>query len=246
MASDPYVTLGLHVSASEEDVKKAYRKLARIHHPDKGGDVTKFQEIQSAYDMIKKGDAAENEFNFDDYFSRTTSEDGWFEFKVKPQRKIYNATISLQEAFNGGVVSAQVGDIVYPAGIRSGTKIATSDGKSLVEFSVNGHEKFKRSHDDLLLDYNISAIDAMIGSKVEFTHLDGKTYNVKIPSGTQHGEIIKMSGKGMRNPEVDTVGYLYLKANLTVPKLTDEVLVNTLKTYKLHKPLIKLDTKLQK
>jgi DnaJ-class molecular chaperone len=54
MSIQHYRTLGLSPSASEEEVKKAYRKLASVHHPDKGGDTKKFQEIQTAYDAILK------------------------------------------------------------------------------------------------------------------------------------------------------------------------------------------------
>ena len=47
-----YATLGVVENATQDEIKKAYRKLAMQHHPDKGGDTNKFQEIQSAYDII--------------------------------------------------------------------------------------------------------------------------------------------------------------------------------------------------
>lgn len=51
-----YDTLGVPDKATTDEIKRAYRKLASQHHPDKGGDTKKFQEIQTAYDTI--GDPA--------------------------------------------------------------------------------------------------------------------------------------------------------------------------------------------
>lgn len=47
-----YDILGVSKTATQEEIKKAYRKLASKHHPDKGGDKERFQEIQSAYDTL--------------------------------------------------------------------------------------------------------------------------------------------------------------------------------------------------
>ena len=50
--TDYYTTLGVDKNASQEEIKKAYKKLANTHHPDKGGDQAKFKEIANAYDII--------------------------------------------------------------------------------------------------------------------------------------------------------------------------------------------------
>ena len=49
---DPYKILGVSNSSSQEEIKKAYRKLASKHHPDRGGDESKFKEISQAYSII--------------------------------------------------------------------------------------------------------------------------------------------------------------------------------------------------
>jgi curved DNA-binding protein len=49
---NPYEVLGVAPTATAEEIKKAYRKLAAKYHPDRGGDTAKFQELQAAYDTI--------------------------------------------------------------------------------------------------------------------------------------------------------------------------------------------------
>jgi DnaJ-class molecular chaperone len=49
---DHYQTLGIGKNASADEIKKAYRKLASQHHPDKGGDTATFQKIQGAYETL--------------------------------------------------------------------------------------------------------------------------------------------------------------------------------------------------
>lgn len=50
--TDYYATLGVAKTATADEIKRAFRKLASQHHPDKGGDTQKFQEIQAAYDTL--------------------------------------------------------------------------------------------------------------------------------------------------------------------------------------------------
>lgn len=59
MRMDYYSILGVPRGASEDEIKKAYRKLAMQHHPDRGGDQAKFQQIQEAYDTL--GDPAKRQ-----------------------------------------------------------------------------------------------------------------------------------------------------------------------------------------
>ncbi|HBH71497.1 MAG TPA: molecular chaperone DnaJ [Candidatus Yonathbacteria bacterium] len=49
---DYYKTLGVQKSASQDEIKKAFRKLAHQHHPDKGGDAEKFKEASEAYQIL--------------------------------------------------------------------------------------------------------------------------------------------------------------------------------------------------
>ena len=54
MNKDPYQILKVHPNEQLEDIKKAYRNLVKIHHPDKGGDSAIMLEINSAWEILKK------------------------------------------------------------------------------------------------------------------------------------------------------------------------------------------------
>lgn len=71
--TDLYATLGVARTATPDEIKRAYRKLASQHHPDKGGDVKKFQEIEEAYRILSDAktraqyDNPQRPFNFQDF-----------------------------------------------------------------------------------------------------------------------------------------------------------------------------------
>ena len=59
-----YTRLGLTPNASESDIKKAYRKLAIKHHPDKGGNEDTFKKLTEAYEVLSNKDKREKYDNF--------------------------------------------------------------------------------------------------------------------------------------------------------------------------------------
>ena len=57
---DYYTILGVNKNADPDEIKKAYRKMAAQHHPDKGGDTAKFQEVQKAYETLSDPQKSNN------------------------------------------------------------------------------------------------------------------------------------------------------------------------------------------
>ena len=144
-----------------------------------------------------------------------------FNVHRQPRQQISLVTIPLSDAYKGITVTIdQKHTVNIPKGVRSGTKFSI-DGK-LFRVDVLAHHRFKRSNDDLLVDIEISAIEAMIGISAILEHLDGIKLEFNIPAGIQNGQIVRLFGKGMKNPETDGTGDLLVRITITIPKtLTD-------------------------
>lgn len=137
------------------------------------------------------------------------------------QQTIHVVTISLVDAYIGKTIKVDANVIInIPKGARSGTKLFANN--KLYRIDVLPHYKFKRSNDDLLIDVQISAIEAMLGLESILEHLDSVKLQFAIPPGIQHGQIVKLANKGMKNPETDRYGDVLVRISVIVPRTLTE------------------------
>lgn len=104
--SDYYDVLGISKSATDEEIKTAYRKLAKTHHPDKGGDKNKFQEIQTAYETLSDINKRNNYNGQQQNPFPFPFEHPFFKYHNKPtiikkNDHIYNCNITLKDVYTG-------------------------------------------------------------------------------------------------------------------------------------------------
>lgn len=150
---DYYQTLGVNRNASQDEIKKAYRKLASKHHPDKGGDKQKFQEIEEAYrtlsDDQKRAEYDNPQPQFSHHFGGFDPQDIFSQmfggphfgqgFGRQQPRKNKSVTLTiqmtLQEVLTGKEVlgtirlpsgKEQAINLNIPAGVDSGDQIKYS------------------------------------------------------------------------------------------------------------------------
>lgn len=242
--TDYYQILGVDRSASPEDIKRAYRKLASTHHPDKGGDTARFQQIQEAYAVL--GDEQKRQ-QYDnpapDFASLFGFGGGWSEqfgdVRRRVQRNpdaVIEAHIPLAQAYTGTEVLIQTHfakEIVeIPAGVRDGTRIRLSGkgysryrelppGDLVVIVVTDPPPGCQRHGDDVYQQLSVDALGAITGCEIDFSHFTGKHIKVKIPAGSQHGHKLRMTGWGMSVPMSQTRGNLYIVLNISVPNIQD-------------------------
>lgn len=222
---DYYSVLGVNKNSSQEEIKKAYRKLASQYHPDKGGDKEKFQQIQEAYSVlsdIEKRQQYDNPqpqgfpggFNvhmggmdINDIFSQMFGQQHFGQRGKQVYRTVVN--VPLQDAFNGtnhmlkfqSTTDTKVIDIKIPRGVKTGDQIkyenVIENGILLVEFSVLPDLRFDRKGNDLYSNQSISVLDLIVGTSFEFTTISGKRLEVKVKPKTQPYMQIKLHGQGM-------------------------------------------------
>jgi DnaJ-class molecular chaperone len=138
--------------------------------------------------------------------------------RSQPRRQI---SISLEQAYIGVAFKDSDINIQLPSGVRHGTKFVHNN--IIYQVNVMRHSRFQRSNDDLLVDTEINAIEAMLGVDVILEHLDKQQLQFTIPAGIQNGQIVRLGGKGMKNPETDKMGDLLVRITITIPEtLSDE------------------------
>lgn len=247
---DYYEVLGVAKNATEDDIKKSYRKMAMKYHPDRNkeaGAEDSFKEAKDAYELLSDPQkrAAYDQYGHQDpnqspfaHGARTQGQSHTWNFEdLGEMQDVINelfrqsgfggarqrATpvtvllISLKDAYTGRTINHDINTtIIIPKGIRSGTKLYV--GGKFYQIDVQPHPKFKRSLDDLMVEINITAIEAMLGVDAMLEHLDGNKLQFAIPPGIQTGQIIKLSKMGMKNPEVENTGDLLVRISVTIPR----------------------------
>jgi DnaJ-class molecular chaperone len=257
---DHYAALGVARTASPDEIKRAFRKLASQHHPDKGGDTKKFQEIQAAYDIL--GNAAKRQqydnpqpqfagfpggaqFNMGDIFSQMFG--GHPGFGAQHPRRNHarmSLWITLKDVSTGGNRQVAVGspqgqstiEIDVPQGINDGDLvqyqgIAPGGQDLVIEFRIHPHPMFRRDGLNLTMDFKVSVWDMILGGDTTIVNLDGSQLIVAIPPLTDNATTLRLRGRGLQDRKGAT-GDLFIKLNAVLPKSITPELIQAIQQHR--------------
>ncbi len=202
---DYYKTLGVPRDASADQIKKAFRKLAREHHPDAGGDEAKFKEINEAYEVL--------------------SDD--------KKRKLYDqyGTANENQIPRGwGGSSGYAGGSDPFSGFGSWSEILESirrgEGAFGTEwnfggngFGFGGRPSAPQRGQDLTVSLNVTFDEAFRGTEKRVTvripgATEPETLTVKVPAGAVDGGRLRFRGKGAQGPAGGPAGDLLITTKI--------------------------------
>lgn len=193
-SKDFYKVLGVPKDASEADIKKAYRKLAKDHHPDRNpGDTAseqKFKDVGEAYAVLSDSE----------------------------QRKQYDAIRAM-----GGGARFQAGsrgdagfEDMFGSAFGQGARGAGGFEdilSGLFGAGAGGFQRGPQKGADLAAAAEVSFRDAAAGSLISLT-IEGRTVQARLPAGVTDGQRIRLRGKGRPSPNGGPAGDLILTVHV--------------------------------
>jgi curved DNA-binding protein len=254
MSKDYYKILGVERTASQDDIKQAYRRLASQHHPDKGGDTEKFQEIQEAYSVLsdaEKKSAYDNPrpempfgynssrgpaFDFNDIFEMFGAR-----FQQRAPYARMNLWISLLDVADPGPRIVSIGtnagtqavEINIPKGINDGDSVQYSgigpNGQDLVvTFRIKPDNRWTRQDNNLATEITVPVWTLIIGGEHAISDIKNNKLMLTVPPRTQPGTTLRVKGRGLPD-RIGQTGDMFVKIHGRLPPTISQELLDAIK-----------------
>lgn len=200
---DYYSVLGVPKTASDDDIKKAYRKLARKHHPDLNPNDAeankKFQQINEANEVLSD---PEKRKKYDQYGKDWQHAEQFEQARQQQQsRRQYAQSDAGDYDFSGGFGGADFSDFFSS---MFGQDAGASGGRRQAKFKGQDYQA----------ELHLSLRDAYTTHKQTLT-VDGKNIRITVQAGVENGQKIKLSGYGSPGVNGGPNGDLYITFVIT-------------------------------
>lgn len=201
---DYYKILGIDKKASEKDIKKAYRKLARKYHPDLNPDdkvaEQKFKELNEANEVLSN---PENRKKYDKY-GKDWQHSEQFEEQERQRQQNGGGQFGGGAQYGGGGYSEEDFSDFFGSMFGGGGGFGGQRG--------GGNTQFKGQ--DFSADLQLNLTDVYETHKRTLT-INGKNIRLTIPAGVTDGQVIKIKGHGGKGQQGAPNGDLKIKFNIT-------------------------------
>jgi len=217
---DYYQTLGVSKKADQDEIKKAYRKLARKYHPDVNPDdpkaEEKFKDINEAYQVLSDEDKRKKYDQFGSQWKQYQRTGGrpedfdWSQWASRGQPGTQYRTVSQEEfeqMFGGGLGGfSDFFETLFGGmgGMRGGQGTRRTARQPRAQAAARGR--------DIEHPIQVSLEEAFHGATRLLTFEGGRRIEASIPPGVKSGSKVRLSGQGAEGPR--GAGDLYLKVEV--------------------------------
>lgn len=212
---DPYSILGVSKSATTDEIKKAYRKLAMQYHPDKNkGDKKaeeKFKEVSGAYEVL--GNAKKRK-EYDTFGSAGDQFGGFRQGSSRGGQQWFGGYEDIFSQFGGGgggqSFDFDLGDL-FGGGMGQKSRRTTGSERAHTE-----PKKTEKPSLDVIKTIEVPIFDLILGTKLDVETVYSKHLSLTVPVGTKPGTKFRIKEKG-RQSEGKT-GDMYVIVEAKMPK----------------------------
>ncbi|MGN8426952.1 DnaJ C-terminal domain-containing protein [Helicobacter pylori] len=178
MSKSLYQTLNVSENASQDEIKKSYRRLARQYHPDLNKTKEaeeKFKEINAAYEILSD---EEKRRQYDQFGDNMFGGQNFSDF-ARSRRTSEDLDDILSSIFGRGGFSQRF----------------SQNSQGFSSFNFSNFSNFAPENLDMTVALNVSVLDTLLGNKKQVS-VNNETFSLKIPIGVEEGEKIRVRNKG--------------------------------------------------
>ncbi len=218
---DYYQVIGVDKSASQEEIKKAYRKLARKHHPDVNpGDPSaedRFRDINEAYQVLSDPEKRRKYDQFGSQWQQYERTGGqpddfnWGQWQAQPDAQYGYQNVNqedLEEMFGGQGGFSDFFETLFGGQGRAGQR---ARGQTQQAYD---YQPRPRRGQDIEHPVQITLAEAFHGTNRMLEFEGGRRIEAKIPRGVKTGSRVRLKGQGIPGSSGGQTGDLYLKVKV--------------------------------